>query len=47
MIFKLGLVLSTIICLDMYLQAMSPDAATYVDKYGRKVCRYISKYARR
>ncbi len=33
MIFELSLVLS-IICSDMYLQAMSPDSATYVVKYG-------------
>jgi hypothetical protein len=41
MIFELRLVLSiiyyllSVICSDMYLQAMSPDAATYVDKCGR------------
>ncbi len=39
MIFELSLVLSIIYHLssvtDMYLQAMSPDAAAYVDKYGR------------
>ncbi len=27
--------LLSVICLDMHLQAISSDAATYVDKYGR------------